>query len=156
MSGLCWRARAFGDLIKTFNLGRFSLKRDLALAVDFPWHRLCGFPPSFPSSGIPQRAEMPPTEEDIAWLRSSFHAVPRPQLPDDCVEYSIYLISQELDSTNDSEKRLRLRDVQKAAADLQRKWLKNYIWQRQSFGLELVREDGEVCHAQGLWQPTKS
>jgi hypothetical protein len=93
---------------------------------------------------------MPPAEEDIAWLRSSFHPVPRPQLPDDCVEYSLYVISPDSDLTNDSETRLRLRDVQKAASDLQKKWLKDYIWQRQGFGLELVREDGEVCHAQRL------
>jgi hypothetical protein len=93
---------------------------------------------------------MPPNEEEIAWLRSSFHPIPRPQLPDDCVEYSLYVISTDLDPTNDSETRLRLRDVQKAASDLQKKWLKEYIWQRQGFGLELVREDGEVCHVQGL------
>lgn len=96
---------------------------------------------------------MPPTDEDIAWLRSSFHPVPRPQLPDDCVEYSLYIISQNLDPTNDSEARLRLRDVQKAASDLQKKWLKDYIWQRQGFGLELTREDGEVCHAPRAVQP---
>jgi hypothetical protein len=96
---------------------------------------------------------MPPTDEDIAWLRSSFHPVPRPQLPDDCVEYSLYIISQDLDPTNDSEARLRLRDVQKAASDLQKKWLKGYIWQRQGFGLEFAREDGEVCHASRAMQP---
>jgi hypothetical protein len=101
----------------------------------------------------PSVLEMPPNEEDIAWLRSSFHPIPRPQLPDDCVEYSLYGISPDLDPTNDSETRLRLRDVQKAASDLQRKWLKDYIWQRQDFGLELVREDGEVCHVQVFAQP---
>lgn len=46
-----------------------------------------------------------------------------------------------------------MRDVQKAASDLQKKWLKNYIWQRQGFGLELAREDGEVCHAPRAVQP---
>jgi hypothetical protein len=98
----------------------------------------------------PPAVEMPPNEEDIAWLRSSFHPVPRPQLPDDCVEYSLYIVSQELEPSNDSEARLRLRDVQKVASDLQKKWLKDYTWQRQAFGLELVREDGEVCQAQEL------
>lgn len=99
---------------------------------------------------------MPPTDEDIAWLRSSFHPVPRPQLPDDCVEYSLYIVSQELDPSNDSEARVRLRDVQKAASDLQKKWLKDYIWQRRGFGLELVREDGEVCHAHRLRSQQKT
>ena len=91
---------------------------------------------------------MLPSEEDIAWFQSSFHPVPRPQLPDDCVEYSLHVFSTALDLANDSEARHLLRDVQKAASDLQKKWLKGYIWQRQSFVLELVREDGEVCHAQ--------
>jgi hypothetical protein len=94
--------------------------------------------------------EMPPNEEDLEWIRSSFRPIPRPQLPDDCVEYAVYIISPDVDATNDSETRLRLRDVQKAASDLQKKWLKDYIWQRQGFGLELVREDGEVCQAQKL------
>ena len=88
---------------------------------------------------------MPPTEEDLAWIRSTFHPVPRPQLPDDCVEYSLYVTSANIDSANDSEIRLRLRDVQKSASELQKKWLRDYIWQRQGFGLELVKEDGEVC-----------
>ncbi len=88
---------------------------------------------------------MPPTEEDLAWIRSTFHPVPRPQLPDDCVEYSLYVISVNLDPANDSETRLRLREAQKSASELQKKQLKDYIWQRQGFGLELVKEDGEVC-----------
>lgn len=92
--------------------------------------------------------KMPPNEEDLAWIRSSFHPVPRPQLPDDCVEYSLYVISPDLDPPNDPETRLHLREVQKAASDLQKTWLKDYIWQRQGFGLEVVREDGEVCHTE--------
>lgn len=96
---------------------------------------------------------MPPTEEDLAWIRSTFHPVPRPQLPDDCVEYSLYVISASLDPINDSEIRLRLREVQKSASELQKRWLKDYIWQRQGFGLELVKEDGEVCCINGLEQP---
>jgi hypothetical protein len=87
---------------------------------------------------------MAPSEEDVEWIRSSFRAIPRPQLPDDCVEYSLHLVSAGVDAANDSETRLRLRDVQQAASDLQKKWVKDYIWQRQGFGLELVREDGEV------------
>ena len=88
---------------------------------------------------------MPPTEEDIAWFNSTFHAIPKPRLPDDCVEYSLYLISSDLDASNESDIRLRLRDIQKNAADLQKKWVKDYIWQRQGFALELLKEDGEVC-----------
>lgn len=87
---------------------------------------------------------MPPSEEDIAWFRSTFHPIPKPALPDDTIEYSLYILSTS-ESENDSETRLRLRDVQKQATDLQRKYLKDYIWQRQGFSLELNKEDGEVC-----------
>ena len=97
----------------------------------------------FCSEGI--EIKMPPTEEDIAWLKSTFHPIPKAALPDDCIEYSILIISTLLDSNNDSETRLRLRDVQKHAASLQKEWLKDYIWQRQGFALELAKEDGEVC-----------
>ncbi|KAK5061199.1 hypothetical protein LTR84_007741 [Exophiala bonariae] len=88
---------------------------------------------------------MPPSEEDLAWLKSTFHPIPKPALPDDCIEYSLYILSDSLDANNDSELRLRLRDVQKQATDLQKRYLKDYIWQRQGFSLELNKEDGEVC-----------
>ncbi|KIW11519.1 hypothetical protein PV08_10820 [Exophiala spinifera] len=84
---------------------------------------------------------MPPTEEDIAWFRSTFHPIPKPALPDDTIEYSLYILSPS-ESENDSETRVRLRDVQKQATDLQRQYLKDYIWQRQGFSLELNKEDG--------------
>ncbi|KAF7505511.1 hypothetical protein GJ744_000673 [Endocarpon pusillum] len=85
---------------------------------------------------------MPPTEEDLAWFRSTFHPVPKPRLPDDCVEYCLFIFNSNIDTGNDSEIRLRLREVQKYAAGLQKEWLKDYIWQRQDFGLEMVSEDG--------------
>ncbi|KIW69040.1 hypothetical protein PV04_04944 [Phialophora macrospora] len=85
---------------------------------------------------------MPPTEEDIAWFRSTFHPVPRPALPDDCIEYSLYIISPSLDANSDSDLRGRLREVQKYATELHRQHLRDYIWQRQRFVLELQKEDG--------------
>lgn len=88
---------------------------------------------------------MPPTEEDIAWFKSTFHPIPKAALPDDCIEYSIHVIAASLDTTNDSECRIRLREMQRYSAELQREWLKDYIWQRQGFALELQKEDGEVC-----------
>ena len=87
---------------------------------------------------------MPPTEEDLEWIKSSFRPIPKPTLPDDCVAYSIHLISESLDHANDSEVRVRLREIQKSANSLQKQWLKDYIWQRQAFNLEIVKENGEV------------
>jgi hypothetical protein len=88
---------------------------------------------------------MPPTEEDLEWFKSTFHPFPKAALPDDCIEYAIYIISSNIDASNDSETRLLLRNIQKHAAELQRQWLKDYIWQRQGFSLEVQKENGEVC-----------
>lgn len=87
---------------------------------------------------------MPPTDEDVAWLKSTFHPIPKARLPDDCVEYSLYIFSTDLDLQNDSTCRTRLQAVQKQASLLQKRWLKDYIWQRQGFSLEATKENGEV------------
>ncbi|EER44236.1 regulatory factor Sgt1 [Histoplasma capsulatum H143] len=86
----------------------------------------------------------PPTDEDIEWFRSTFRPIPKPQLPDDCIEYSLYCVStSNVDSTEDADLiRNRLTEVQKAAAELVRAFLKDYIWQRDTFMLEMIREDG--------------
>jgi len=60
------------------------------------------------------------------------------------VEYCLYIFNSNIDPSNDSEMRLCLREVQKHASELQKEWLKQYIWQRQGFGLEMITEDGEV------------
>ncbi|EGE01868.1 regulatory factor Sgt1 [Trichophyton equinum CBS 127.97] len=87
-----------------------------------------------------------PTEEDIAWFRSTFRPIPKPQLPDDCVEYSLYWIpltsapAGDVDSTDST--RNSLIEVQKYASGLVKQYLQNYIWQRDNFKLELTKEDG--------------
>ncbi|KAK2763746.1 hypothetical protein FQN54_009362 [Arachnomyces sp. PD_36] len=85
-----------------------------------------------------------PSKEDIEWFRSTFHPIPKPKLPDDCVEYSLYVLpsSPSKASTNQLEVRSRLREIQKASSELIKNLLKDYIWQRESFGLELTSEDG--------------
>lgn len=57
----------------------------------------------------------------------------------------MYVIDSKLDQSNQSELRLQLKEIQKHANELQKQWLNDYIWQRQSFNLELLRENGEVC-----------
>jgi len=88
-------------------------------------------------------------DDDMAFLRSCFRPIPRPVLPDDCVEYRVYYFPRSSSSTNDDglaaeRGRTLLREVQKHAAALKKRWLQDYIWQRGGFGLELVTEDGEV------------
>ncbi|KAK2800580.1 hypothetical protein FQN51_005963 [Onygenales sp. PD_10] len=95
----------------------------------------------------------PPTDEDIAWFKSTFHPIPKPQLPDDCVEYSLYCItsSSNIDSPATADAvRSRLNEVQKAASELAKKHLKDYIWQRDGFKLEMTREDVRLQRAIGL------
>ncbi|KAJ5095604.1 hypothetical protein NUU61_004960 [Penicillium alfredii] len=84
------------------------------------------------------------TEEDIAWFRSTFHPIPKPQLPDDSVEYSVYHIPSPAPAVIDeaAETRARLLEVQRTAADLTKDLLKDYIWQREAFRLEISKEDG--------------
>ncbi|CAI7602094.1 unnamed protein product [Penicillium palitans] len=85
------------------------------------------------------------SEEDIAWFQSTFRPIPKPELPDDAVEYSIYHIPPSptpavIDEA--AETRARLLEVQRTAADITKDLLKDYIWQREAFKLEITKEDG--------------
>lgn len=88
------------------------------------------------------------TEEDIAWFKSTFHPIPKPQLPDDSVEYFIYHLPSPAPAVIDeaTETRARLQEVQRSAADLTKELLKDYIWQRESFKLEIAKDDGKELH----------
>lgn len=85
------------------------------------------------------------SQEDIDWFRSTFRPIPKPELPDDSVEYSLYYIpSDPAPATVDeaAETRSRLVEVQRSAAELTRQLLKDYIWQRDGFRLEITKQDG--------------
>lgn len=91
------------------------------------------------------------SQEDIEWFKSTFHPIPRPQLPDDCVEYSLYWVPSGSVATSAGvdeavESRTQLVEVQKSAAELTKSLLKDYIWQREPFRLEISKENGMfVC-----------
>ena len=80
------------------------------------------------------------TADGFEGFGKDFQEFPR-RLPDDCVEYSIYVLDQTL---KDDEIRERLRNLHTATNNLTRKLLKDFIWQREDLSLELVREDGNV------------
>lgn len=84
------------------------------------------------------------TEEDIAWFQSTFRPIPKPELPDDSVEYFIYHLPSPAPAVIDeaAEARARLLEVQRTAAELTKELLKDYIWQRESFRLEISKENG--------------
>ncbi|KAI4745348.1 SGT1-domain-containing protein [Aureobasidium sp. EXF-12298] len=67
------------------------------------------------------------------------------RLPDDCIEYTIFIIDSKLKS--DFARREKLKVIQSAAiASLKSPDLKDYIWQREKFRLDLIdaRLDGDL------------
>lgn len=97
------------------------------------------------------------SQEDIEWFKSTFRPIPRPQLPDDCIEYSLYLIPTDPAAAATpavadqvAETRSRLQEVQRTAAELTKDLLKDYIWQREGFGLEIAKENGKQTFSSPL------
>ena len=91
----------------------------------------------------------PMSEEDLAWFKSTFRPIPKPELPDDSIEYALYYIPSDpapavVDEVADT--RARLVDVQRTAAELSKNLLKDYIWQRDGFRLEISKDDGTRYH----------
>lgn len=76
--------------------------------------------------------------DDFKWFGEGFDGFPK-SLPEDCVEYTIYVLDSAL---TDLERREKLRQVQSAAIKLTYQLLKGFIWQRETFKLSLEREDG--------------
>lgn len=87
----------------------------------------------------------PMSQEDVEWFKSTFHPIPKPELPDDSIEYSIYYIPSDSSSAapdEAAETRSRLVEVQRTANELVKDLLKDYIWQREGFRLENSKDDG--------------
>jgi hypothetical protein len=73
-------------------------------------------------------------DDGLKWFGEGFDGFPK-RLPDDCVEYMIHVIDQNLVTA--STIRGRLNDILKAANAMKKKLLKDYIWQRQGFELSV-------------------
>ncbi len=78
--------------------------------------------------------------DGFKWFGEGFDGFPK-SLPEDCVEYTLYIIDSKL---NDFDVREKLREVQSEASKLIKKLLKDFIWQREKFALELVRENSQI------------
>lgn len=90
----------------------------------------------------------PMSQEDLEWFKSTFRPIPKPEIPDDAVDYALYHIpSSPAPATLDevAETRARLVEVQKTAAELIKDLLKDYIWQREIFRLEITKDNGMRC-----------
>lgn len=86
------------------------------------------------------KSPMEEPKDELNWFGEGFDGFPK-RLPEDCVEYTLHIIDSKL---QDAAIRTRLREVQRAATELTKKLLKEYIWQRESFGLVLERQNGKV------------
>ncbi|SMR60540.1 unnamed protein product [Zymoseptoria tritici ST99CH_1E4] len=73
-------------------------------------------------------------DDGLKWFGEGFDGFPK-RLPEDCVEYAIHIIDLQLSSI--ATLRSRLNEIIKAANELKKKHLKDYIWQRESFDLTI-------------------
>lgn len=81
--------------------------------------------------------EMDGPKDDLKWFGEGFDGFPK-RLPEDCVEYMLYIINSRLTPREDLA---RLELVRKDTSKLTAKLLKDYIWQRDSFTLKLQLDD---------------
>lgn len=80
-------------------------------------------------------------DDDFKGFDGSFNGFPK-RLPDDCVEYSLYIIDSKLKSQKDLLSKLE--DVRKESLNLLKDLTKDYIWQRDGFKLEMKNENGTI------------
>lgn len=76
-------------------------------------------------------------QDDLKWFGEGFDGFPK-KLPEDVVEYMIFIIDARL---SDNQTRERLQAFQRALNTLEKRFLKEYIWQRDALKLELIREE---------------
>lgn len=77
------------------------------------------------------------SKDNFKWFGEGFEGFPK-RLPDDTVEYIIFIIDSKF---NEAQIRSQLSLIQNSASDAVKKYLKDYIWQRDAFKLEFQRED---------------
>ncbi|KFY18517.1 hypothetical protein V493_08555 [Pseudogymnoascus sp. VKM F-4281 (FW-2241)] len=84
-------------------------------------------------------------KDDLKWFGEGFDGFPK-RLPDDSVEYTLFIINNSLAQ---KEVLARLELVRKEATKLTGALLKDYIWQRDVFNLKLEQSSG-LMHLHGL------
>ncbi|KAL9127929.1 MAG: hypothetical protein Q9217_003286 [Psora testacea] len=120
----------------------FSTKTPSEAAYTYSLRSLTGAPPSdldqkaLPTDSLPSTISLLTMGDCFKWFGEGFEGFPK-RLPDDCVEYSMYILDTRL---KDIEVRDRLRQVQNAVSSLTKPLLKDFIWQREAFGVRLEFE----------------
>jgi len=78
---------------------------------------------------------MEPSQDDgFKWFGEGFEGFPK-RLPEDCVEYIIHVVNNEL--TTPPQLRSRLNEILKTANESGKQLFKDYIWQRDQFALKI-------------------
>ncbi|RAL61944.1 hypothetical protein DID88_002433 [Monilinia fructigena] len=80
-------------------------------------------------------------DDDFKGFGEGFDGFPK-RLPEDCVEYSLYIIDSKLKSQKDLLSRLE--DVRKESLNLLKDLTKDYIWQRDGFKVDMKTEKGSM------------
>jgi hypothetical protein len=80
----------------------------------------------------------PSPDYGFKWVGEGFEGFPK-RLSEDTVEYAIYVVDPALSQT---QKLAKLRRVLQEATNFTKELLKDYIWQRDEFVLELKLDDG--------------
>ena len=83
------------------------------------------------------------SKDELKWFGEGFNGFPI-NLPEDCVEYAIYIVDAKL---LDSEVHEQLRQVQTAGIKLTNQLLTDFIWQREGIKFELKRDNGSVLQS---------
>lgn len=92
----------------------------------------------------------PSQDNGFKWFGDGFEGFPK-RLPDDCVEYVIYLVDEKLKTP--AATRGRLNNILRASKELSKTLLKDYIWQREAFELKLYPD---FARQESLVQDPKS
>ncbi|KAL3426211.1 hypothetical protein PVAG01_03001 [Phlyctema vagabunda] len=79
--------------------------------------------------------------DDLKWFGEGFDGFPR-RLPDDCVEYTLFVTDSKLRTQR--EILARLETIRKGAQKLINNLLKEFIWQRGPFKLDIQNEKDSV------------
>ncbi|KAL1583299.1 hypothetical protein WHR41_07905 [Cladosporium halotolerans] len=78
---------------------------------------------------------MEPSQDDgFKWFGEGFEGFPK-RLPEDCVEYAIYVVDEEIKTT--AQLLAKLNEILKFANEAGKKLFKDYIWQRDEFALKI-------------------
>jgi hypothetical protein len=80
----------------------------------------------------------PSPDYGFKWFGEGFDGFPK-RLPEDTVDYAVYIADSALDQ---AQKVMKLKQVLQETTNYAKELLKDYIWQRDEFALELKLDDG--------------